>query len=226
MLSCCSLYSTGLTNAEINLSCSNRHPKWTHIFPQSNAFPLSDRITKLAQQPSCGIFVRETLDRFPAEMRVKQSLYRPGGGPGGSRKLKFPDFVTTAQDGGKVVSLTHRPPLPPENISWYSFLLKAESIPGPQCDRKDFMSMKIPVIPSGIEPATQTRVLSFTHSILIGSGAHPSCYWADTGCSFSEDRVTDVKNKWICTSTPTCTFMVRAGQMYLYLLHFSPHKLL
>ena len=30
-------------------------------------------------------------------------------GPEGSRKLRFPDYVTTAQDGGKVVSLTHRP---------------------------------------------------------------------------------------------------------------------
>ena len=28
--------------------------------------------------------------------------------PEGSRKLNFPDFVTTAQDGGKVVSLKHR----------------------------------------------------------------------------------------------------------------------
>ena len=36
-------------------------------------------------------------------------------GPDGSRKLRFPDFMTTAQDGGKVVSLTHRPPLPPRN---------------------------------------------------------------------------------------------------------------
>ena len=36
-------------------------------------------------------------------------------GPEGSRKFRFPDFVTTAQDGGKVVSLTHRPPLPPGN---------------------------------------------------------------------------------------------------------------
>jgi hypothetical protein len=27
------------------------------------------------------------------------------GGPEGSRKLKFPDYMTTAQDGGKVVSL-------------------------------------------------------------------------------------------------------------------------
>jgi len=38
------------------------------------------------------------------------------GGPEGSRKLRFPDFVTTAQDGGKVISLTHRPPFPPGNI--------------------------------------------------------------------------------------------------------------
>ena len=36
-------------------------------------------------------------------------------GPDDSRKLRFPDFVTTAQDGGKVVSLTHRPPLPSGN---------------------------------------------------------------------------------------------------------------
>ena len=36
-------------------------------------------------------------------------------GPEVSMKLRFPDFMTTAQDGGKVVSLTHRPPLPPGN---------------------------------------------------------------------------------------------------------------
>jgi len=29
--------------------------------------------------------------------------------------LSSPDFMTTAQDGGKVVSLTHWPPLPPGN---------------------------------------------------------------------------------------------------------------
>jgi len=36
-------------------------------------------------------------------------------GPEGSRKLRFPDFMTAAQNGGKVVSLTHRPSLPPGN---------------------------------------------------------------------------------------------------------------
>jgi len=62
-------------------------------------------------------------------------------GPEVSRKLRFPDFVTTAQDGGKVVSLTHRPPLPPRKYSWYSFLLEAEStlsyiqgVPGGMCE--------------------------------------------------------------------------------------------
>ena len=34
-------------------------------------------------------------------------------GPEGSRKLRLPDFMTTTQDDGKVVSLRHRPHLPP-----------------------------------------------------------------------------------------------------------------
>jgi hypothetical protein len=45
----------------------------------------------------------------------KAVLLHAWSGPEGSRKLRFPDFMTTAQDGGKVVSLTHRPPLPPGN---------------------------------------------------------------------------------------------------------------
>jgi len=36
-------------------------------------------------------------------------------GPEDPRKLRFPDFMTSAQDGGKIVSLTHRPTLPPGN---------------------------------------------------------------------------------------------------------------
>jgi len=50
-------------------------------------------------------------------------------GPKGSMKSRFSDFMTTAQNGGKVVSLTHRPPLPP-GYSWHSFLLEAELTPG------------------------------------------------------------------------------------------------
>jgi len=44
-------------------------------------------------------------------VKVNQSHYRPEV----PRKLMFPDYVTTAQDVGKVVSLTHRWLLPPGN---------------------------------------------------------------------------------------------------------------
>jgi len=45
---------------------------------------------------------------------VKQAVpLQAWSGLEGSRNLRFPDFMTTAQDGGKVVSLTHRTPLPP-----------------------------------------------------------------------------------------------------------------
>ena len=46
---------------------------------------------------------------------VKAVALQAWTGLEGSRKLRFPDFVITAQDIGKVVSLTHRPPLPPGN---------------------------------------------------------------------------------------------------------------
>ena len=41
--------------------------------------------------------------------------------PEGSRNLRFPDFMTTAQDGGKVVSLTHQPSLPQGNAPGIHF---------------------------------------------------------------------------------------------------------
>jgi hypothetical protein len=43
------------------------------------------------------------------------------GSPEGSRKLSFPDFLSMAQDGGKVVSLKYRPHLPPGNTPGNNF---------------------------------------------------------------------------------------------------------
>ena len=39
----------------------------------------------------------------------------------GSRKLRFPDYMTITQDSGKVVSLTHRSPLPTGNATGTHF---------------------------------------------------------------------------------------------------------
>jgi len=51
-------------------------------------------------------------------------------GPEGSRKLRFPDFMTTAQDGGVCqpyapIAFTLR------KYTLHSFLLEVESTPGP-----------------------------------------------------------------------------------------------
>jgi hypothetical protein len=53
---------------------------------------------------------------FPLDYEKRKAVpLQAWSGPEGSRKLSFPDFMTTAQDGGKGVSLTHRPHLPPGN---------------------------------------------------------------------------------------------------------------
>ena len=55
-----------------------------------------------------------TLERWVTKMQGKGKAVplQAWSDPEGSRKLRFPDFMTT-QGGGKVVSLTHRPPLLP-----------------------------------------------------------------------------------------------------------------
>ena len=56
--------------------------------------------------------ILDTSGEFGDLMVIKVKQARSG--PEGSRKLRLPDFMTTAQDGGKV-SLTHQLPLPPGN---------------------------------------------------------------------------------------------------------------
>jgi hypothetical protein len=55
----------------------------------------------------------------------------------GCETSKLPHFLDNRlTEGGKVVSLTRRPLFTTQEISWYSFLLDAESTPGPQCGWK------------------------------------------------------------------------------------------
>ena len=61
---------------------------------------------------------------YGLQTQVKKSKVVPlqaESGPEGSRNLRSPDFITTAQDGDKAVSLTHRPPLPPGNATGTHF---------------------------------------------------------------------------------------------------------
>ena len=85
-------------------------------------------------------FILTKISKYPRQVfrlylhtegKGKAVLLQAWSGPEVSRKLRFPDFMTTAQDGGKVVSLTHWPLFTPRKYSWHSFLLEAESTPGP-----------------------------------------------------------------------------------------------
>ena len=58
---------------------------------------------------------------YPQEILRKSVPLEAWSGPEGSRNLRFPDYMKTAQDGGEVVSLTHGPSLPPGNAAGTRF---------------------------------------------------------------------------------------------------------
>jgi hypothetical protein len=53
------------------------------------------------------------------------------GGPYDHKTMRFPHFLHSRFTDGAEVSLTRRPPFTPQEDSWYSFLLEAESTPRP-----------------------------------------------------------------------------------------------
>ena len=65
----------------------------------------------------------DNINKLKGKGKGKAVPLQAWSGPQGSRKLRFPDFITTAQDGGKVFSLTHRPPLHSRNVPGTHFCL-------------------------------------------------------------------------------------------------------
>jgi len=88
-------------------SCIYKAPKSIDGYKTNSLTTTSNTIFNIYRQ--------ETV----ASGKSKAVSLQTWSGPEGSRKLRFPDFMTTAQDGG--VSLTHRPHLPPGNTSGTHF---------------------------------------------------------------------------------------------------------
>ena len=74
-------------------------------------------------------------------------------GPEGSRKLRFPDFVTS-QDGGRLSALRTGRLYPPGNTPGTHFCYKLSRPQGHSAIGRILCQWKITLTPAGIEPAT------------------------------------------------------------------------
>jgi hypothetical protein len=112
-----------LKTCQITSTCTNTAV--CHDFRKFHVINCGEVLGKLSQ------VLRATFRHKCLLYKVQQSHYGPGQAqraPAGwgsqiSRQL--------AQQGGKVVTPMHQPPLPPRKYSWYSFVLEAKSTPGP-----------------------------------------------------------------------------------------------
>jgi len=94
------LFTQGLTMAD-------------RLYPSNSSQDLASVLVCLSCVLGAGNISHLTFDSA-AHKKVKQSHYRPEV-PRGFQEVKVPRLRNNEPDGGKVVSLTHRPFLPPGN---------------------------------------------------------------------------------------------------------------
>jgi hypothetical protein len=92
---------------------------------------MSCMVDILEESQSCNV----------SSLQDKAIPVQPWTGPEGSRRLRLPDFMTVGTwMWSGCQAYTPAAFTPPRKYSWYSFLLEAESTPGPQRGRKDSVS--------------------------------------------------------------------------------------
>jgi hypothetical protein len=122
----------------INIRCLHSYCRPTHTCNSAHEFNVTFLLDKIISAP----------------IKKKQSHYRPGqtlrvpGGRGSQISRQ------SAHEGGKVVSPTHRPPLPPQEIFLVLISVRGWVDLRATVRQKGLCQAKIPMTPSEIEPAT------------------------------------------------------------------------
>jgi hypothetical protein len=111
----------GSSSAVAPIMLSEDFPGFT--YPPSRQIP--EQSLKLGHEPFLSFNIIRPLDAIV----TCDKPWRPMG----FWDFEAPTFSSDNRltEGGKVVSLTRRPPFSPQEDSWYSFLLEAEPAPGP-----------------------------------------------------------------------------------------------
>jgi hypothetical protein len=106
-----------------------RHQEWELIIISSGTTNECKRYNSREKQKKRPSHVLILINVYC--WKVKQSNYRSGTVLWVPRGWGSQISRQWVNEGGKIVSPTHRPPLPARKYTWYSFLLEAESTPGP-----------------------------------------------------------------------------------------------
>jgi len=133
-----------------------------------------------------------SLLHFRLQMKGKAVPLQAWTGPQGSRKLRFSDFVTTAQDGGRLSALRNGRLYPQEKLLVTHFCQRLSRPQGQRPIGRILCQWKNPLTPAGIERVTFWFVAQhLNHCATSPAGRNWNLHM-----KFSSNRTVRINSLW------------------------------